>query len=547
MAQQNKSTLQAAISSQLADNTAGDISAADVRDNLINITDSLLFNSGSQTFNGSLTATSFTGSLEGTAQTASYVTPLNQDVTISGSINFGDGSTIQSIPSSSGDGLGLPTLELIPDLSLGTDQYIILDPTGPNHIHIRAGGTIDDSAADLIIGGEDISLVVSDSNSEIEMKRKSTLFVTDYTLISGSGYSSAVWSSSGSVYSITLNDPTQDAYDAVSSIIPNPPSFFSVIDSSSNYFPLEVLSVTNPQTNPIVLTVDQAPPTNPISLDQVYFEINQYADSYVRVNSDVTIEAVDDLRMYSRDVFSLRNYSTTESVDIRTQYNSGNENLWEFTPGGNTLFPTLTTPRGDVNSGDLTTNTLKLGNGTNEAVISTPDGTAGFPNSQRLVINPGQGSGSGEGGDVYLWAGRGGVEGGSGGDIKVRGGYGPVSGSGGYVRIEGGDTTHGTAGFVEIRGGTSNTAEGGTVDIHGGLGNSDTQNGNVTINTYDTIGAQKSWVFDTDGTFTISDLLQLPVKTTDPGAPVEGMIMASGSAGSSVLYYYNGTSWNALF
>ena len=29
--------------------------------------------------------------------------------------------------------------------------------------------------------------------------------------------------------------------------------------------------------------------------------------------------------------------------------------------------------------------------------------------------------------------------------------------------------------------------------------------------------------------------------------PVEGMIMSSGSAGSSKLYYYDGSSWNALF
>jgi hypothetical protein len=73
MPQQNKTTLQTNINSQLADNTSGNISAADVRDNLINITDSLLFNSGSQSINGSLTVTSFTGSLQGTATTASYV------------------------------------------------------------------------------------------------------------------------------------------------------------------------------------------------------------------------------------------------------------------------------------------------------------------------------------------------------------------------------------------------------------------------------------------------------------------------------------------
>ena len=44
----------------------------------------------------------------------------------------------------------------------------------------------------------------------------------------------------------------------------------------------------------------------------------------------------------------------------------------------------------------------------------------------------------------------------------------------------------------------------------------------------------------------VNDILQLAVRTTTP-TPVEGMIIASGSVGASTLYYYNGTSWNALF
>jgi hypothetical protein len=57
---------------------------------------------------------------------------------------------------SSGDGSGYNTLRLVPD-SLGledADQYIILDPTSPGHIHIRAGGTQDNSQAILYFGGE---------------------------------------------------------------------------------------------------------------------------------------------------------------------------------------------------------------------------------------------------------------------------------------------------------------------------------------------------------------------------------------------------------
>jgi hypothetical protein len=333
------------------------------------------------------------------ATTSSNIFVGNQ--TISGSINFGDGSLIQSISSSSGDGLGASTLELTPDVNLLTDQYIVLDPTSPNHIHIRAGGAIDSSSAYLYLGGEKSNIVVRNLDNSFNEKH------------------------------------------------------------------------------------------------------------WVQINSQT---------------------GSTQST-------------WTFDDNGNTLFPTLTTPRGDINSGDLTTNTLKLGDGFNEAVISTPNGIDGSLSSQRLVINPGQGSGSGEGGDIYLWAGRGGVDSGTGGDIKVRGGYGPVSGSGGYVRIEGGDTTNGTAGFVEIKGGNSNTEQGGDVYIYGGFGNGNTQNGNITIATYDTNGSQKSWVFDADGTLTIPDLLQLPVRITNPGSPVEGMIMASGSAGSSKLYYYDGSTW----
>ena len=79
MSQQNKTTLQSAINTQLADNTSGDISAADIRDNLINITDSLVFNTGSQAITGSLTVTGgITGSLFGTASFAVGTTlPFN--------------------------------------------------------------------------------------------------------------------------------------------------------------------------------------------------------------------------------------------------------------------------------------------------------------------------------------------------------------------------------------------------------------------------------------------------------------------------------------
>ena len=152
--------------------------------------------------------------------------------------------------------------------------------------------------------------------------------------------------------------------------------------------------------------------------------------------------------------------------------NTATPNTWTFSGDGSTIFPTLDVQRGDNPSGTIQGQTLLFGDAAQEAVISTPDGnpTDGI-NSQRLVINPGQGYGSGEGGDIYLWAGRGGPTDGSGGDVKIRGGQGMANGTGGYIRIEGGDTQGaGYPGYIDIKGGQGGTTQGAYVRITGGQG-----------------------------------------------------------------------------
>jgi hypothetical protein len=66
---------------------------------------------------------------------------------------------------SSGDGSGFNTMRLVPDLQglEDADQYIIIDPTSgePGHIHIRAGGTQDNSLAHLYLGGEHSHVKIS--------------------------------------------------------------------------------------------------------------------------------------------------------------------------------------------------------------------------------------------------------------------------------------------------------------------------------------------------------------------------------------------------
>lgn len=91
MSQQNKTQLQSTINTNVADNTVGDISAADIRNPLIDLTDSLLFNSGSQTFDGTLTATAFSGDGSAiTGVTGEWDGTLNGNAEITGSLIISD-------------------------------------------------------------------------------------------------------------------------------------------------------------------------------------------------------------------------------------------------------------------------------------------------------------------------------------------------------------------------------------------------------------------------------------------------------------------------
>jgi hypothetical protein len=63
------------------------------------------------------------------------------------------------------------------------------------------------------------------------------------------------------------------------------------------------------------------------------------SDITLESDSDVTITAGDDLRMHSNDVFSLRNYSSSDPITLITQYNSGNDKTMSFDSNGNLTIP----------------------------------------------------------------------------------------------------------------------------------------------------------------------------------------------------------------
>jgi hypothetical protein len=114
-------------------------------------------------------------------------TPSYSNITVSSGniINAGTYGQINFVANSSGDGYGLSTIQLVPYTAGYDSAYIIIDPTYPNHIHIRAGGEQDNSPASLILGGENSHFQIpsgANSSPYIKSNGYNWQFGTDGTL-----------------------------------------------------------------------------------------------------------------------------------------------------------------------------------------------------------------------------------------------------------------------------------------------------------------------------------------------------------------------------
>lgn len=106
-------------------------------------------------------------------------------------------------------------LNLYPNASYAAsgNQYIVVDPTAVNHIHLRAGGTIDGSTAELFLGGENTTVQVSDTTKEVYIRANNinaATFANNGTL-----------SVFGKVIAngLNLNDHTQAAFDKANNAV----------------------------------------------------------------------------------------------------------------------------------------------------------------------------------------------------------------------------------------------------------------------------------------------------------------------------------------
>ena len=189
-------------------------------------------------------------------------------------------------------------------------------------------------------------------------------------------------------------------------------------------------------------------------------------------------------------------------------------------------------------------NTLTLGNQTGQVLITNIPTTSSYPTAQRMILQGVDGYASGEGTDLYIWAGHGGYrsqaddmdpEGssrlGSGGDIKVDAGRGQ---DGGTIKIRGGYSQGAEAlstvsgGYVSIEAGNSQWGYGGDITATAGYG---PQGGGSISLTTRNISQTNLWTFSQNGTLSTAGSISLA-----SGADItrDGVSVLGGGGGGGV-------------
>lgn len=177
--------------------------------------------------------------------------------------------------------------------------------------------------------------------------------------------------------------------------------------------------------------------------------------------------------------------------------------LWQFNNNGTLTVPTLTVNL--HNGGDQQGQVLQFGG--NQQVIITGPTPAESASAQRLIIQGQKATGTGEGGDVYVWGGDAQIDG---GDIKIYAGDADSSteGYGGYINLQSG-YGHNTGGQLNINSGNSEI-QGGHLNLYAGSGQGGGTGLGGNLNLYAGGGSQghgvinlnttgNQWQFNADG------------------------------------------------
>lgn len=268
-----------------------------------------------------------------------------------------DSSAINFVPNSSGDGIGYSTIQLRPDTSLNSDQYLIIDPTYPTHIHIRAGGLQDNSTAELFLGGESNHVRVRDG---IGVKLQNDLFNTNfYSFQQGVDYDTATWSTdeSGNHWlDIYITDPMNPTRSSTPFDVP----FYSFTQFPQNR--IEVFDGTNytdligngqaytlGNQYQLRVGITQAPATNPTSILSMTFRVDTLTQNGLLLeNNEFDLSVNQNAYIYADQTIQL----TTGTGNFRITTDDNNSSYsWYFTAQGYLQFPqglAPTTSKGKV-------------------------------------------------------------------------------------------------------------------------------------------------------------------------------------------------------
>jgi hypothetical protein len=401
-----------------------------------------------------------------------------------GKLSF-EGVKIKGALGGSGDGLSADTIELVPDVDLyDTHQYLIIDPTTSDHIHIRAGGPQDDSDATLILGAEKSNISIDDqADAHISILSRTE-----------DGTTSHVWqfNNDGSTRFPLINaDLHNESAPQLAEVLQfNSLDYQSVI---TNAAPL-----INVNAKRIVLQGQRGTGTG--AGGDVYLwggdaqfdggNIQVYAGDadnegsgeggYVNIKAGrgrisggaVSVDGGVSTLGIGGDVAITGGTGATHG-EVTIASNSFN---WTFSNAGTTTFPTITTNLLGVST---SAEGLKFGDNTKRSVITGP--TPAASTAVKEIIVQGQDQTGAAGGDVCLYGGKSNR---NAGDINITAGTSTgASYTGGTVTLQAGSNSAGTAGNVSILGGT---------------GSSTVNDGEVTI----TSGSNE-WIFNNDGNITI--------------------------------------------
>lgn len=140
-----------------------------------------------------------------------------------GDITF-DGIRIIGAGTAAGDGSNNGTIRLVPDGDLTSDQYLIIDPTAPNHIHIRAGGAQDASSSSLIFGGERNHVLVSDGGRTVSVSTRPETVINTYINTNPTSNTNFTVSNTANIYVGDTVFYSGGDVLTVDSVTPNSPS-----------------------------------------------------------------------------------------------------------------------------------------------------------------------------------------------------------------------------------------------------------------------------------------------------------------------------------